>query len=97
MVTVTLTVGATIHYWLIPQGVQSSTGAGIVVPGAQYGWATVDPVTGANTSISWTLDPAFLWDVRIESRGAPPVLFEGFAPQNGDLLEQLALQGWVPL
>lgn len=98
LVTVTCSVGTTSHYWLSPRAVlDTASGLGIELPvgGIQHGWVTV-ALNGSPTVLSLQLDNSFLYDVRIESRNAPPIFFDGFNPETGgDLLELLAAQGWV--
>jgi hypothetical protein len=90
-VAVTFPTDLTCHYWLQPQPSVSLTGSGVLLPsiieGSQIAAATPSTITFA-------LDPAFLWNVRLDFRGAEPVKFEGFAPAAGDLLTQLSAQGW---
>lgn len=97
VVDVTLTLGATCHYWLTPRAAEDTSGAGITVPDIVHGWIAPDD-DGTPASITWQLDSAYAWDVTLEMRNAPPVVFSGFEPgSGGDLLTLLAAQGWAPL
>lgn len=95
-VTVTSPIAATCHYYFYPQAKEDTTGLGVIVPAIVYGWFARN-VDGTPATLSVVLDSGFEWDVDIEFHGAPPVVFNGFQPANGDLLTQLAAQGWVSL
>lgn len=92
-VTVTLTVGTTIHYWFVPKADEAS---GFVVPEIVYGWTT-ENLDGTPSTLSLSLDSDFTYDVRIDGRGVPPVVFPTFKPSDGELLSLLSAQGWVSL
>lgn len=95
-VTVTCTIAGTCHYWLTPQPVQSTTGAGVLVGDIVHGWIW-ETTDDTPTVLSLELDSAYAYDVSMSFRGAPPILFDGFTPANGDMLEQLTAQGWIGL
>lgn len=95
-VTVTCQVGTTVHYWFAPKADEDTTGLGITVPDIVYGWTDAN-IDGSPSTLSVTLDSAYSWDVRLEMRDAAPVIFDGFMPEAGDLLTQLAAQGWAGL
>lgn len=92
-VTVTLTVGTTVHYWFIPVVAEASS---IIVPNPVYGWTTPDDGE-TSTTLSLVLDDGCTWYVRMDFRGAPPITFDSFQPSDGDLLSQLLAQGWIAL
>lgn len=92
--TVALTVGTTIRYWLTPRADEASTG--LTVPGVIYGQADSN-ADGSPSTLTLSLDADYSYDVRIDARNAPPVIFEGFRPADGELLAQLAAQGWASL
>lgn len=94
-VTVTSPIGVTCHYWLQPQAAVSLTGSGVVIPNIVHGQLSAN-IDGSPATLSLALDDSFLWDVILEFRGAAPIIFEGFAPANGDLLTLLTAQGWCP-
>jgi hypothetical protein len=95
-VTVTSTVGATCHYWFTPKAKEDTTGLGVKVPNIVYGWIA-ENTDGSPAALSVVLDSDYVWDVELEFRNAPPVVFSGFQPGNGDLLSLLSAQGWVSL
>lgn len=94
--TVTLTVGTTCQYWLTPQAIQDITGLGVEAADIIQDWAPVDSSTGPVT-IEFNLDDTFVWDIILTFKNAPPVIFNGYQPVSGDLLQTLAAQGWTPL
>lgn len=93
-VTVTMTVGTTIHYMFIPQAAEATMG--LTVAPIVYGWSDAQ-VDGSPTTVSIDLDSDYVYDVRVEARNAPPIVFRAFTPASGDLLTLLTAQGWVPL
>lgn len=95
-VTVTCTIAGPCHYWLTPQPIQSTTGAGVLVGDIVHGWIW-ETTDGTPTVLSLELDSTYAYDVSLYFRGAPPILFDGFMPASGDLLEQLTAQGWIGL
>lgn len=97
VVTVTLTIGATCHYWLTPQANEDITGLGVTVPSIVHG--SIGPNSdGTSATLTLALDSSYHWNVALTFRNAPPVYFDGFQPgSGGDLLTLLAAQGWVSL
>lgn len=97
-VSTELNGNVTAHWTFSPIATEdTSTGTGISVPGIVRGWANSegDGTIIANT-LSVSLDNAYLWDVDINLRNAPPIRFYGFNPgSGGDLLELLSAQGWT--
>lgn len=98
VVNVTLTAGITLHYWLQPQAnFDVTSGAGVSRPatGIISGWsAWVDGTS--EPQLTFAMDAAFRWDIRLTFRGAEPITFKGFQPgAGGDLLELLTAQGWT--
>lgn len=89
-VTVTSPIGATCHYWFSPQAIEASS-TGVTVPDIIQGW--LQP----GQALSLSLDDAYLWDINMNFRNAPPIVFDGFAPSDGDLLTLLSAQGWEAL
>ena len=95
-VTVISTIAATCHYWFSPQAKEDTSGAGVTVPNIVYGWVAQNS-DGTPATLSLDLDDSYTWGVEMRFRNAPPVIFEGFQPSDGDLLTQLSAQGWVSL
>lgn len=92
LVTVTMPLDLTCHYWFWPQAVLSPSGAGAQAPSFQEGFL-YDGVT----PLSVQLDNGYLWDVQLQFRNAEPVNFQGFQPgSGGELLTLLTAQGWTP-
>jgi hypothetical protein len=97
VVSVTLTVQATCHYWLYPQASVDLTGLGISLPDIVNG-QVIEPADETASQLVLELDNSYLWNVDLRFLNAPPILFDGFAPgTGGDLLVLLTAQGWVPL
>lgn len=97
VVTVTSTIAATCHYWLTPKAVEDTTGKGISVGDIVHGWVSQN-ADGTPATLSLQLDNAYMWDVLMDFRGAPPIVFSGFNPgSGGDFLTLLAAQGWMSL
>lgn len=95
-VTVTVSIGTTAHYVLIPKAVEDATGLGVTVPDIIYGW-TDKGLDGAPSVLTLALDDQYVYDVDMSFRNAPPIVFKGFRPSDGDLLTELTAQGWVSL
>lgn len=95
-VTITSSVTSSCHFWFTPKAIQSGTGDGVTVPPIEYGF--LFPTDGTDPELSVDLDPAYVWDIDIRFRNAPPIIFDGFEPgSGGDLLTLLSAQGWVSL
>ncbi len=95
-VAVTMTVGATCHYWMAPVANESAGGLGVTAPNIVRGYLFPD-ANGNPAAMSVQLDPAYLWEVRLAFRNAPPIRFDGFVPgSGGDLITLLTAQGWTP-
>lgn len=92
-VTVTLTTSITCSYWLVPKAIEDITGLGISAPDIVQGF-----IPGYDTpqTVDLTLDDSYLYDVRVDFQNAAPIRFFGFQPSAGDLLTELAAQGWTP-
>jgi hypothetical protein len=95
-VTVTSTIRDTVNYWFCPKANEDITGLGVTVPPIIYGWFAENS-DGSASTLTVVLDSSYSWDVELTFPNAPPVIFSGFHPGNGDLLTQLSAQGWVPL
>jgi len=97
VVSVTLTVQATCHYWVSPQASVSLTGGGISLPDIVSG-QVIEPADETASQLVLELDNSYLWNVDLRFLNAAPVVFDGFAPgTGGDLLTLLTAQGWSPL
>lgn len=92
-VNVTLTTNLTCNYFLVAQPDISVSGSGVLWPFIVQGSVTA-PVDNSVQVVTLALDPTVLWNVDLRFRGAEPVVFSGFSPVAGDLLQQLSLQGW---
>lgn len=96
-VTVTAKLGATCHYWLTPNPVLNLSGQGLNVLDIVHGWSA-EASDQTPTTVTLTLDDSATWNVRMEFRGAPPVVFVGLnVSGGGDLFSLLSAQGWTSL
>jgi len=93
---VTFKCTGTAHYWLNPVAIEDTSGAGVEIGHHIEGW--IAPwMDVPDHTMTFELDDTYEWDIAIRFKNAAPVLFSGFKPAAGDLLELLGTQGWVPL
>lgn len=92
-VTVTATVGTTCHYWFTPQ---TSWTDGPNVLDIVNGWSA-ETSDQTPSDLTFTLDDSALWNIRMDFRGAEPIVFDGLdVSGGGDLFTLLAAQDWAP-